>query len=509
MNRKKRFISNVSYNFLSQIWFMLLSLAVMPYIVHKLGIEAYAIYSVIMVVMGYLTILDLGFGAASIKYISDFSSQDDRESLSEVVQTSLLLYLIIGLVGALILSLSTKYLVSSVFRISKDYTSVAVTVFYIAALNFVVFMVVNFLKAILMGLQRFDLLVKSSIAIGTVLVACQVLLLYLGFGLIQLIMLNVAVDLISIGIFWYILKGLPVNLSLKLVLNVKRLKLLWNFSAMKLLNQISTQIVFQADRLLIGIFMPISWVTYYTVPSRLSQKLMGWQGNIANAYFPLACELIAKGEKDKLTLVYTKLIKYVLILVLPLSILIFVFSDTILHLWMHGDFAEKAGTTLKLLIVSYTVAALTTVPALTLDAVGKPHITAIFSVVSAIINLVAAIILIPLYGIEGAALAFAINIFAQSPLFLIYVLRSVIKVSSFRLFVGELLRPTIAGAVLLVTYYIIKYTISTRLYLAIGIVVGGMIYLVLIFLLKAIDEEDMRILKGLNLPVIGRLIENR
>ncbi len=96
MNRTKRFISNTSDNFLSQIWFIVLNLAVTPFVVHKLGLEVYGIFAILNVLIGYFSIMDLGIGAASIKYISDYLSKDDRESLKENLFYTISYYWILG-----------------------------------------------------------------------------------------------------------------------------------------------------------------------------------------------------------------------------------------------------------------------------------------------------------------------------------------------------------------------------------------------------------------------------
>jgi O-antigen/teichoic acid export membrane protein len=506
MNRTKRFISNTSYNFLSQIWFIVLNLAVTPYIVHKLGLEAYGIFAILNVLIGYFSIMDLGIGAASIKYISDYLSKDDRASLKELLKTSFTLYLIIGFLGAITIIPLTGYFIIHVFHISKPLISTARTVFYIAGIGLVIHMPLIFFRSILMALQRFDILVKRNLVLLTSFIAGEVLLLYFGFGLIHLVLLNVFIEIINVLIFWHDSKKLLPELSIKPSFHINTFKTLGNFGIMKFLNQIASQAVFQLDRVLIGIFMPIAWVTYYVVPVNLSQKLMSWQGNITTVYFPLACELIAKNEKEKLILLYTKLTKYIFILVLPLALILFVFSNTILELWMHGDFAAKSGITLKILSVSYLFTVLSTVPALSADAFGKPYITTLFSVISAVINLIAAIVLIPRYGINGAAIAFAINIFGQLPLFLYYVNNKIIGIKVSQLFIKELLKPSIAG-ILLFIIYLLVYTFSHNIInTAAGIIAGGFVYIIMLLSLRTFDKNDWELVKSFNIHLINKFI---
>lgn len=506
MNRTKRFISNTSYNLFSQIWFTVLNLAITPYIVHKLGLEAYGIFAILNVIIGYFSIMDLGIGAASIKYISDYLSKDDRIALKELLKTSFSLYLIIGLLGAVTIIPLTSYFLIHMFHISMTLISTARTVFYIAGIGFIIHMPLIFLRSILMALQRFDILVKRNLVLLTAFIAGEVILLYLGFGLIQLALLNVFIEIVNVLIFWYDSKKILPELSIKPSFHIHTLRILWSFGIMKFLNQITSQAVFQLDRILIGIFMPIAWVTYYVVPVNLSQKLMSWQGNITTVYFPLAYELIAKKEKEKFILLYTKLTKYIFILIVPVAIILFLFSNPIFELWMHGDFAAKSGITLKILSVSYLFTVLSTIQALSADAFGKPYITTLFSIISAVINLVAAVFLIPRYGIEGAAMAFAINIFGQLPLFLYYVNNKIIGIKISQLFIKELLKPSIAGIFLFMIYFVV-YTFSHNImYTAAGIIAVGIVYIIILLSLKSFDKNDWELVESFNIHLINRFI---
>jgi O-antigen/teichoic acid export membrane protein len=61
---------NVVYNFLSQVWFLVLPLATSPYIVRHLGVDAFGVLSLASAVIGYLAVLDLGMGTPTSPRIS-------------------------------------------------------------------------------------------------------------------------------------------------------------------------------------------------------------------------------------------------------------------------------------------------------------------------------------------------------------------------------------------------------------------------------------------------------
>ncbi len=173
---------------------------------------------------------------------------------------------------------------------------------------------------------------------------------------------------------------------------------------------------------------------------------------------------------------------------------------------MHGDFAAKSGITLKILSVSYLFTVLSTILALSADAFGKPYITTLFSVISSVINLIAAIVLIPRYGINGAAIAFAVNIFGQMPLFLYYVNNKIIGIKVSQLFIKELLKPSIAGISLFMIYFIVFTFSHNIMYTAAGIIVGGFVYITMPLSLKTSDKNDWEPVRSFNIHLRNKFI---
>jgi len=58
MKRSYILVRNVFYNFISQSWFLILAFITIPYIVRKLGTDAYGILSLVGVVLGYFAFLN-------------------------------------------------------------------------------------------------------------------------------------------------------------------------------------------------------------------------------------------------------------------------------------------------------------------------------------------------------------------------------------------------------------------------------------------------------------------
>jgi len=494
MSKIQILLRNIGYNFLAQFWFLTLSFFTTPYIVKTLGTDSYGLYSIIGVVMGYFSFLDLGLGNAIIKYLAEFYGKKDYEKMGKIIGTSLVVYGLIGFVGALILSFGTGFLVNSVLKIPTDLLSTAYFAFYVSAIGFLINMPLAIYGNIPNALSRMDITNIRNIFIGSINIFGIVGLLYYGYGLRQIVVLNVALSIVGIVIYVVVSKKLLPQVSFKPSFDRGMFKKLMSFGIFKFFNQMSGQIIFHLDRLLIAFFLPISWVAYYAVPLTLAQKAMSLVFNVAGAFFPTASELSGKDDKTPFYNLYSRSMKLVSILVIPLFTMLFLFADKILSYWIGGDFAEKSELSLQLLSLAYLIQSFTTIPSLAAESFGKPNVTAFWSLVAAGLNLALCFILIPKYGINGAAAAIFINSLLVSPVSVFHINKTVINYSNRRLFFEAMSKAFIVVIFAIPVFILLENTLVKNLVtLMIAVALGELTYLMIGLKIGLIDARDKQI----------------
>ena len=77
----------------------LVGLLYTPYMLHKMGQNEYGLYSLVASVIGYLTILDFGFGNAVIRYTAKFKAEGKQEKQAGLYGMFILMYSAIGLIA--------------------------------------------------------------------------------------------------------------------------------------------------------------------------------------------------------------------------------------------------------------------------------------------------------------------------------------------------------------------------------------------------------------------------
>jgi O-antigen/teichoic acid export membrane protein len=290
---------------------------------------------------------------------------------------------------------------------------------------------------------------------------------------------------------YYDIKKILPNLSFRLRFEKETFFKLLKFSGYKFIGNTGGQIVFQLDKLILGFFHPISYVTFYTVPVTLIQKAFSLMLNITNAVFPALSHSFTTEDKDRSRQLYLRMGKFIVFIMTPIMILLFIFADQILLLWLNEEFVAKSAMTLRILSVAYFIAALSAPGVIASDASGNPKLPAIFSSISAFINVIAAFILIPIYGIEGAAYALLINFLSQVPIFIFIVNKTLMKISNLEFISQSIFKPLVSGILAgLICIVLNNFVLMPLIKLLLGSFVFGICYLVINFMIGTFDQHD-------------------
>lgn len=449
-------LRNVGYNLAARVWLFALTLAATPFLLRGLGPQLFGLYSLVGALAGYFAILDLGFGVATIKFVSEYRGRRDADAMGRMIGTAITAFLALGVVGAVTLGVGASFLVERILDVPPELRSVARTAVAVTAIGFVVTMPLSILNAIPVALQRMDVTNRRNALFGTVLAAGSVFLIATGRGIVAVLVFGVIVNVVAAISFAAATKRLLPGISLRPRLDPASLRALGGFGALKFINQVATHTVYHLDKLLIAALAPLAAVAHYVIPLTLAQRLSFLVANVGSAFLPAASEAHGGADASTFKDLYLRGTKLVALFVFPLGMLLLVFADPILVHWVGSDVARETAGALRVLAVAYVVNALSTMPAVACDSLSRPGVTTAFSVASAALNVGVALVLIPRFGGLGAALAVLVNSVVLVPVFLVFVHRRVLRFGVGELARRSLARPAAATAVLLPAAWIVR-----------------------------------------------------
>jgi O-antigen/teichoic acid export membrane protein len=488
----QRVASNVAFSAAGRAWSALLLVVTIPIVLHGIGVSAYGIFVFVNVLLGYVAFLDFGLTAAVVRSVAIHRSRRDDAGLERSVGTALTILLGLGLLGGATIALAAPFAVDQFLHVPSALREDARFAFRVAGVGFACNMVLVVYGAIVQGIQRLDVFASRTVILSTANSAAQIAAVTLGGGLRALVLVTIGLTAASFVVFVLATRHLLPSLRVRPGFDRAALKELVGFGSMRFLNQAAGQVTFQVDLVIIGAFLPISVVTYYSVPLNVAQKYVVVEDSVASAFFPAAVELHSRGDRERLHRLYLTAMKLVFVLMGFLAVVSVALSWQILDLWLGRAMADNASRIFAVLAVAYCIAAMIGIPAMASDATGHQRWTAAFAMMSAALNVGLTLLFVPLVGAIGAAYALVINSSIQGAVFVWLVHARFLKLAAVRVF-RALLPAAVAAAGMALYFALATSLVHSVATLAIAVVSGGFIYLALNLLLRVWDANEVRV----------------
>ncbi|MCP8307161.1 MAG: flippase [archaeon] len=501
-DRTKRVASNAVYNFSGYVMLTTLGIVVTPYIVNGLGVDQYGIYATAFSILGYFMLIEMGVGTALTKYISELKAKNDIQDINRMIGTAILFLLLTGAIGSTSMFIIAEGLTQTL-SVPKHLFETALFVFYLGTIHILASLFLGLFSNIFAGLQRFDLIAKLNVVLNAIQKLLMALVVILGYSLKEFVIIYVLTTLVNTLVYVAVCRKILPFLSPPRFDRSSFHKMII-FGAKDIAGKISHIFLFQLDTFLIAIFLPIGYVTFYAVPMIMGRHLLTFAITMAPIAFPMASELNSLGEQSSIKELYLRGSKLIFILTLPLALALLALPDKILGLWMGTEFAEKSMQVLVFLTLAHLILSITTVYSNIMYGLGRVGLTSLFTGINSALTAGLWLILIPIYGIEGAALAFLLaQILINTPG--AYIVNKYIIKVSVRKWASVFVKPLLSGLILVAVLLYFKPFITSLINAAMFSSIGLALYSLLIYFAGSLDVKEKRLVKDYLRDITVRL----
>ncbi len=410
---------NTVLNLIGQVAPALVALAAIPYTVHGLGVERFGILSLAMVGLGYLNIFDLGLGRATTRFVASALGAGDATKIPGIVWTSLAAQALVGTGCGLILAAGTPHVVGRVLNVPEHLAAETEALFYLLSLSLPVIVSTASLRGLLEAAQRFDLVNLVRTISNSLVFLLPALGVALGLTLPWMVFLLVAS--VGAGALAYLVFGLRVFPALRRSPGIepRLVRPLLAYGGWVTVSGVVVPVLAYSERLLIAALVSVPALAYYSVPFDIVSRLQVFPSSFGAALFPsLASEV---GRRERLQELYERSLRYLLLVMGPVTLLLIVLARSGLETWLGSDFATEGAIVLQILALARLVNALSQMPANLLDAVGRPDLRAKILASYAAVYVAMAWLLVSSMGIVGAGLAWMLRSFLEMSLFAVAV----------------------------------------------------------------------------------------
>jgi len=476
MNVRAQAVKNVSATWLGLAVQGIVGFLLSPFILHRLGDEAFSMWILIFALTGYFGLLDLGIRSSIVRYTARFLASDDKLALSTYLSTSLTFYALVALI-VLCLTGIGYFCLPSLFKIPTALLATARLVFLLAGIGVALTFPLSVFTGALEGLQKFSWLQLSQIGITLLRAALTVVALLNGGGLLAIGIITVAINVFGYVVFALLaLWAMPVRLHLGAV-DMPAFRKMANYGLFAFAILAAEKLRFQSDAMVIGAFLPATAITIFSIGAKLVDYASYPVKSMAQIFTPMTSEFHAKDEFSRLQRIFFAGNRACALIVFPICVTLVMLGHNIIAAWVGARYVN-AYSVLLLLIVPRTIYIAQSTSTKILLGMGQHRVLASILLMEGVANVLLSLILVRKLGVVGVALGTAIPLLLTGVLFLPHHLCNVLNVpiSTFlRRAYGLPLMLCIpmAAALWFVSHQIAS---STRVAVISEVAIGGLVY---------------------------------
>lgn len=469
----------VSNTFLS----MAVSFIMMPIFIQELGDRWYGVWAIVSGLIGVYFIFDLGVTSAVSRYISKYVGRDEPEKVNTIINTALAIFLSIGLVVILITITVSSF--SGSFAADPAEVEVIRILILLTGISVALEFPFNAFAGIPEAHARYDLLTYIRMATLLLGAFANYFLVTNGFGVIAIAIVAFVTSRISnigyIVLARYLFPKLRLSPSL---VSREHFRDLFDFSKWSFAVEMTANLPYRFNAMVIGYFLSASWVTHFVVGQRLVEYSNKILYQATNMMTPIFTQYHAKGDIANMHEKLLFIVRLNSILgVLTIGGLI-TFAELFIKRWIGDSYPESYEVVcIRIfgLIGAFIFAAANNV----LYAINKHSVIAKVTLFDGLISFIGAIVLVQYMGIVGVALAATVPALIGRAIVIPYLTAKQIKMPPGQLFGACLPLIILGGVIVTLEYWAIqfidiqaKYYQITGYALAFTIIYGAIMFFV-------------------------------
>ncbi len=455
--------------------------------------EQFGLFYTVLAFFGIFAVVQsLGLDAALVKKISEYLAKGDEHKIPSIYRITLTLQTLSVTVFSAILFFYAEPISGLIVH-----STASADIFRMIAVFFFVSPLYNILLGILQGYQDMGAYAFWSLIRNISFFFSLIVIMSLTTSksaIIPAIAYVLGTVIAIVPLYIYVRKTRSSVFQKPKAYDMSAMKDIFVFGFSVSLSVLLGSIIGYIDTIMLSFMTSLDQVALYNVSFPIVQSVIGLVAVLAVILLPLSSEMSIKKAKAELGAGISRITLYVSILLLPVLITIMILPKIFLNA-LFGPTYISAAPVLQILCISGFFFSLAVINNSVLNGIGVPKLVLKTQVIVAAIVIVLNLILIPLYGVMGVAittlLSSATSYFVSS-----IMLRKHISYTLPRMRILGVLLSTIIFSVM---FILLKNIIVLPVFIELAIVgvLSSICYIAMLFLSKALTDDDVKLFKRL------------
>ncbi len=384
----------------------IVGLAYTPYMLRCLGQNEYGLYSLVASVIAYLTILDLGFGNAIVRYTAKFRAEGKAKEQWDMFGMFIIVYTIIGII-TLIVGIFLYFKVDVLFDKTMNIHEIsqARTMILLLVFNLAITFPFSIFSSIITAYENFIFHKLVSIVRLLLCTVVIVVLLYFGYKAVAMVVVQTIFNVLTLFLnSWYCFQKIGIKIHFA-KFNIPFLKEISIYSFWIFLNTIMDRIYWGTGQFVLGAISGTIAVAVFSVAITLQAMYMTFSSSISTVLLPRITSMVAQNASNKemsnLFISTGRLQAIVLFFILSGFT---IFGQTFIEFWA-GDGYDQSFIVTMIFFVALFIPLVQNTGIAILQARNQMKFRSLVYLVISIISLMCQIIFSKMYGVIGCAMA--------------------------------------------------------------------------------------------------------
>ena len=459
-----------------------------------MGQSEYGLYSLVASVIAYLTVLDLGFGNAIVRYTAKFRAEKKTEEQYEMFGMFFLLYLVIGII-AFGIGLGLYFNVGTLF--GNTMTAVELDRARIMMLLLVANLAFTFPMSIWGSIiQAYeDFVFQKSLNIFRIILntAVMICLLHFGYKAVAMVVVQTIFNVLTLVVnFIYCRRKLNIQIYFRFKhFHWGFLKEVAIYSFWIFLNAIMDRVYWSTGQFVLGAIVGTAAVAVFAIAIQLEGMYMQFSTAISSVFLPKVTAMVATNRSRKEIsdlFIRTGRIQYIVLAYILSGFIIF--GRQFIELWAGAGYTDAYIISL-LFFIPLTVPLIQNLGITILQARNEMKFRSVLYIIIALVSLAMQIVLTRFFGGIGCAMGVSgALVVGQILIMNVYYRRR--QDLDIKTFWKEISKMSIIPIVLIFSSMLVIrhfFALDSWGKLILGIAAFSLVYIPLFFRFSMTDEE--------------------
>lgn len=402
---KKQFARNLTSGWVMLFAELAVAFLLTPFIIKQLGLSAYGLWTLMIGVIGYMGLIDVGIRGSVGRYINHYMALKDKQAVSQVVGTAMVVLSALGLL-ALLASFVVAYNFMAIFpKTPPELESAIHLCMPLMALGLWLAFVSSILGNLLAAKEALYLNNNYNLLLLLLRAGATVWVLLAGYGIKGLMLVTSALGIIGFLLLLRVSQRVLGDEMPHLTnFSLARLKEMWRYGVASFVSRTASTMANDSAPIIGAWVLGLEAVGIYSVAMTLTQYSRRLIDQANSAIFPSVMKAAAVRDLPGLRGLYLRFMNVSFAIGSLVFIGMMVFSQSFLGLWV-GKSYEVGAIVSGILAFGYLMQGFASTAPLALSGLDRIGVTVKIGIGEAVACVVLTAVLPGVFGLGLAGMA--------------------------------------------------------------------------------------------------------